>query len=282
MTDQPTETEILAAIRKSGYLMEQEVASALEALGFHVQTNRAFEDVDEGKSRELDVAAVSGVHSDDTNKVAVFVELLCECKNSTNPFVFLLRPRTEADNHRNVEEILLPRTVFHVPIEGRPNTMQSMAAIDYLGIRGLRHQTNEKLKAVQFAKIVRDKSQWVANHAGLYDAIFYPLVKALLARRREISGRKGDWRYVWLFSPVVVTSGSLYVLDTTVQAPVPAQVDNVSFTRHIKDGQIDGHFTIEFVTQKWLCDYVTSRVAPFGENVASLVKRSPENFRKER
>ncbi len=71
MADQPTDTEILAAIRESGYLMEQEVASVLEGLGFHVQTNRAFEDVDEGKSRELDVAAVSRVHSDDTNKVSL-------------------------------------------------------------------------------------------------------------------------------------------------------------------------------------------------------------------
>ena len=35
--------------------MEQEVATQLEALGFHVSTNMAFEDIEEGKSREIDV-----------------------------------------------------------------------------------------------------------------------------------------------------------------------------------------------------------------------------------
>ena len=36
MSSEPNTEEILAALRKSGYLMEQEVATELENLGFNV------------------------------------------------------------------------------------------------------------------------------------------------------------------------------------------------------------------------------------------------------
>ncbi|HZQ90365.1 MAG TPA: hypothetical protein VFA60_01075 [Terriglobales bacterium] len=58
---QPTAEDIVAAIKASGYLIEQEVATILEKLGFHVQTNRAYQDVEESKSREIDVWAIGSV-----------------------------------------------------------------------------------------------------------------------------------------------------------------------------------------------------------------------------
>lgn len=42
------------------------MASTLEALSLHVQTNRALEDLDEGKSCELDVASTKRLHVGDT------------------------------------------------------------------------------------------------------------------------------------------------------------------------------------------------------------------------
>ena len=52
MNNSPNPKDIIAALKQSGYLMEQQVATQLQALDFHVWTNWAFEDVDEGKSRE--------------------------------------------------------------------------------------------------------------------------------------------------------------------------------------------------------------------------------------
>ena len=42
----PSHIDIITALRQSGYLMEQQVATQLEALGLHVWTNWAFEDID--------------------------------------------------------------------------------------------------------------------------------------------------------------------------------------------------------------------------------------------
>ena len=57
MKNYPGPDEIIQALKKSGYLMEQVVATQLENLDFHVHTNWAFRDPDEGKSREVDVRA---------------------------------------------------------------------------------------------------------------------------------------------------------------------------------------------------------------------------------
>lgn len=78
--------------------MEQEVATQLESLNFHVWTNWAFEDSDEGKSREIDVRAIKRVAHNEEKKLSAFVEIIVECKKSTNPFVFIGRPKNQTDN----------------------------------------------------------------------------------------------------------------------------------------------------------------------------------------
>ena len=49
MDQSPTKQEIADALAASGFLMEQEVATALEGIGFHAETGRAYTDPDEGK-----------------------------------------------------------------------------------------------------------------------------------------------------------------------------------------------------------------------------------------
>jgi len=55
MEKNPTNKEILAAVKESGYLVEQRVATIFESLDFYVQTNRAYEDFEESERREIDV-----------------------------------------------------------------------------------------------------------------------------------------------------------------------------------------------------------------------------------
>jgi hypothetical protein len=97
MSNNPTNEQILEAIEQSGYLLEQHVATRLEALDFYVRTNVAFEDPDEGKSREIDVSAFKRVAHNETAKVSAFVDLIVECKNASNPLVFIARSKNEGD-----------------------------------------------------------------------------------------------------------------------------------------------------------------------------------------
>jgi hypothetical protein len=95
----PTPEEILEALSRTGFLLEQEVATELQNLGLHVNTGVAFEDPDEGKSREIDVLATS-FHMNHKNMVGVQYEIVCECKNTQWPFV-LIGPAKMANEFLN-------------------------------------------------------------------------------------------------------------------------------------------------------------------------------------
>ena len=67
----PSAAEVAGALQASGYLFEQEVATSLENLGFHVETNSAFLDRELEKSRELDIRAVKVAYHDKANHLQV-------------------------------------------------------------------------------------------------------------------------------------------------------------------------------------------------------------------
>ncbi len=108
MAAEPTLEEIMSAIEDSGYLMEQKAATQVEQLGYYVRTNVAFEDSEEGKSREIDVLAVKRVARNEDAKLSAFVELIVECKNNSNPFVFIARPKNEVDQATPPAHLIFP------------------------------------------------------------------------------------------------------------------------------------------------------------------------------
>lgn len=267
MSSSPTPEQILGALRKSGYLMEQEVATELESLGLHVWTSWAFEDPDEGKSREIDVRAIKRVAVDEQKKISAFVEFLVECKNSTNPFVFLGRPKSRTDDAYVPQELVLPGQ--HLTTDNR--MYQPNNPFFQLGFHRIHHGTIAPNKAVQFCRINRKNGTWDANHGGLFNSMFYPLAKALTARKKEFASEQSrmPWRDFWCFVPIVVTSGQIYYVDATDPEPSPQERDFVSFQRDIKSGDLQGVFAVDFVRQNRLAQF-------FGECIQPIVDRMTE------
>ncbi|WP_442678317.1 hypothetical protein ACSBM8_12350 [Sphingomonas sp. ASY06-1R] len=272
----PTSDEIMKAIGESGYLMEQEVATQLERRGLNVRTNVAFEDPDEAKSREIDVTAVQRVAFAESAKLAAFVELIVECKNSSNPFVFIARPKNAADRRERPQEFVFPfrYTSRKTAPEGHA-IARDTHAFHHLGFDRAYAVHSASWKAVQFCRIDRKGAGWHANHGGLYDATFYPMAKALVARQKGVPKmqRDGDWAYIWLFFPIVVTSGDLILIDSSADQPAPKSVDHVSFQRDLKSGKLSGNFTVTFVRQDALEALMMQVVDP----VAALARDLIEN-----
>ena len=170
MSEHPTKEQIIDAIEASGYLMEQRVGTRLESLGFHVSTNVAFEDPDEGKSRELNIRAIKRVAKNDDKKLAVIVELLVECKNSSNPFVFVTRAKNASDAHRSPRHFRFPRRYeSRKQIGGGKSLYRSPDPFFHLGFDKVHYEHRLQSKAVQFCRIDRKGKEWTANHGGLYN-----------------------------------------------------------------------------------------------------------------
>ena len=85
-----TEKEMEDSILRSGYLLEQRVEVVLEKNFYFVTTNDAYPDPVTGKSREIDINALSAFKlSKDLD--FLFSRFLCECENNHQPVVFFVK-----------------------------------------------------------------------------------------------------------------------------------------------------------------------------------------------
>lgn len=275
MNVSPNSEEIIDALKKSGYLMEQEVASQLEALDFHVFPNQAYEDLEEGKSREIDIVARKRVAHSEESKLSAFIEILAECKNSTNPFVFVRRPKNQADNSHVPQELVFPLERYEAQEEqgtvGR--RIRYKSPFFHLGFKELHYDYARDMKAVQFCRIFRKGKNWQANHGGLYDSIFYPMAKAVTSSKqiRLDFNRSGDWRNFWFIFPMVVVSGDIYYVDSTTSHPVPVSSGHVTFKRQIQSEKLNGIFAVDFVRQNQIEAFVSDCLNPLASKAADLV-----------
>jgi len=287
MSDKPTIEEITSALKASGYLMEQEVATTLETEGFDVITNHAFADPEEGTSREIDVLAHRTTYQNREHRMAINVDLICECKNNQLPFVFICREKNFHDCRRIPHEILFPNATYYLPKES-DNAMVPIPAFFYLRLDKYHYYYQDQLKAVQFCRILRKGKGWEANHAGIYNSIFYSIVKALEARKREVTpefSSVDEWHQVWFFFPIVVLDGEIYSINSTSPDPKPDQVDHVTFVREVRSPSITGRYVVDFVTRQGLVDFLTDKALVLASRLAAimdgdaqlLLKSSPLN-----
>ena len=232
--------------------MEQEVATQLEALGFHVSTNQAFKDVEEGKSREIDITAIKRVAHNEKERLSAFVEIIAECKNNKNPFVFIGRPKNRADEEYAPQEFVFPILEYMARERRGDSWVQfSRKPFFHLGFDKVHYDFTNQTKAVQFCRIDRKGNRWEANHGGLYDSIFYPMAKAVTARKQTIPHPRhaDDWRFFWLFVPIVVTSGDIFYIDSMERDPGPEPRSHVTFKREVRSEKLNGIFAVDFVRQ---------------------------------
>lgn len=280
--DEPTEAQILSALEESGFLFELECAAALESLGFHVESSWPFPDPDLGKSRELDLRAIRLVYSDELARIQVFVELLVECKAFEAPLVFLERPK----NKRELEsprpsEYCFPRTQYRQQLT--PSSYRELSGFEYFGLASEHYYYREPAKAIQFVKVVRKGSQWVANHDGVHDAIVLPLAKALEARKAELPGRAphgSESCAIWLFFPVVLVRGRLLVHVPGAPEPL-VERGRATYVRGLNSEPLRGAYMIDFVTLQYLQSYIETEVLSFASAVSELARSKTPAIRGE-
>ena len=280
--NEPSDPQILDALAASGFLFEHECATAIEALGFHVETSWPFADSDQGKSRELDLRAIRLVHRDETAKIQVFVELLVECKDFDAPLVFLERPK----NKREVEapvpnEYLFPRPHYRRQLTA--NSYQEVNGFQYFNLVDSHYYYSEENKATQFVKVVRKGSQWTANHDGVHDAIVLPLAKALEARKSEFSKhapRRDDWCSIWLFFPIVLVRNRLLAHNPDLLTPLNDR-GRVTYVRGLDSQPLHGAYMIDFVKLANLPNYVENEVLVFASAVSEVTKSKGSALRGE-
>ena len=88
--DRIARQEMVDALRRSGYLLEQRVRSILGERGYYVQTNSAYPDPETGKSREYDISAIGATRLYKKTLDFIFPVVICECENNDQPVAFFV------------------------------------------------------------------------------------------------------------------------------------------------------------------------------------------------
>lgn len=288
MTDRPFPTpssdDVIAALERTGFLLEQRVAQEVRAAGFYVQTGRAFKDPEEGKSREVDVYAFKRLFANEKGDITLGVKLLIECKKSTGPYVVLGRKLSDDERSMPPHSHTMPinSVKWEERAEGLRIYRKSKSLWNVLGLHELPHSpSRDERKGLQLVRMHLKNKEWQADNSSIFDSLTLPLMKAVEAFRppRDKASTVPKYAHMELCFPAVVTSGELFYVDADAGDPLAERVEWVSIDRDVDMEGMSGNFSMDVVNYDSLGDYLSTRVLEFSKEVREVVVSGPERLR---
>ena len=245
--DAPTPDDILNAIKATGFLMEQRVASCVESLGFHTWTGYPFADPEESKSREIDVRGYRQIRKEDT-KLIIELELLCECKSNDHPFVFLTRGKKDHDRRLFCpDQYVFPFDKYETRTE---KMMTYLPGFRHFEFAKHHYYEQENQKAVQFCKISARKEEldgkpW--RHLRLRHFLSLgkggPCPNESHRHGTQTVVRPNGWKSINILMPIVVLHGRMYRIDAVAQPLEVSEISHISFVRELSSKAISGRIS---------------------------------------
>jgi hypothetical protein len=203
-----TRDDATKALLNSGYLLESRLEQVLVARGYYVDANDAYPDPATGKSRELDLMAITA-RGLSREYDFVFNVLLIECVNNPQPLVLLTKkPQVGFLFHEDVRLAGLPAKLFDQR-SGRWTKLQ-----EAIHLEKFHHYCTGRV-ATQFCSFARKKAggEWMALHEGPHFDSFAKLCDAVdyFQHKHFTSWRFSDKEAVNVefYYPVLVVQGDL-------------------------------------------------------------------------
>lgn len=263
------------AIQRSGYLLEQRVEAILTKEWGFAETSKVFPDPDTGKSREIDISAISATQIYKKGYGFIFPILLCECENNSRPLVFFTRES-------------LISFLYHeqVKVSGIPVKFWSedgyVSFSEFTGMEKFHHYCKGTI-ATQYCtfQLKKDKSSWMALHSEEQHDTFNSLIKAV---DYAIAQHFDDWVLpdkvdeedvnVQVYYPLVILQGSLYSATLKDNSLTLRKSKHVQFRKELflhRTNEVET-YQIDVITEDYLPDYLKI-IEPEMERVKKVFQR---------
>ena len=267
---QSIESMMSEALLRSGYVMESRIVHSLVKSGFFIEPNQRMVDPSTGKSREIDLVAElwdsihESLHSG--MKASVNVHFVCEAKNNPYPIVLL----TELPFSPNLE-------TWNSLYEGRTGFFRhehpEPSFFDFL--------TQDQKQYTQYCSFKPKKNgknpKWLAWHPDDFHDDLEKIVTYCRLEAKQIEEFNDDYHRLFLYLPVVILAGNLYVAQSQVSTVSLSRVD---YGIHMHFGIHEGSQSLSlvlFVTEE---NYLTlfDKIIRFGQGMEDMVvqKLSPD------
>lgn len=245
--------EMIGAIERSGYLLEQRVSAILRRHSYYAQTNPAYPDPETGKSREYDVSAISGVRLSKKRMDFLFPVLLVECENNQQPVVFFsAESRVSFLHHQEVRCSGLPVRFW----DGR----RFISFSRFLGMEKFHHYCKGPV-ATQYCSFHRKNtsSSWIALHDEGHHQTFSSLINALESSIEEhyegwVLPDRGveEPLNIQVYYPVLVLQGPIYRAETRRRKLVVESCEHVQFRKQVWSSRRNNEYQIDVITERYL------------------------------
>lgn len=250
------------ALLRSGYVLESRIVHALVQNGFFVEPNQRILDPTTGKSREIDLVTElwDSVHekSHFKTRVCVTVHFVCEVKNNPYPIV------------------LLTELPFSPALETWDSLHESRTGFfrdEHLDPSFFDFLTDGQKPYTQYCSFKPKKtgkdSEWLAWHPDDFHDDLENIISYCRLKAKQMEGLNDDYHRLFLYMPVVILGGDLYVARPQDATMAPSKVDAAL---HMHFGIHEGEQCLSlvlFVTEE-NCLTLFDKVIRFGQDLEAM------------
>ena len=247
------------AIKRSGYLIEHRIEQILREEGYYVDTNPVFPDPETGKSREIDIEAISDVRIYKEGYNFVFPFLICECESNAQPMVFFTKESEIAFMHHE-----------EVKVSGMPVKFWQedgyVSFSEFTGMEKFHHYCKETI-STQYCtfQLKKDKSSWMALHSEEQHDTFNSLIKAL---EYKIADHYNGWVFpdkiyekdinIQVYYPLVILQGQLYSATLKNNRLILRKSRHIQFRKELFVSRINKveTYQIDVISEEYIRDYL--------------------------
>lgn len=274
---EPTESEVLDALGRTGFLLEQRVAQIFKQKhDFDVELNYPFVDQETGKSREIDVYASRAGFAGDSSTGAPFVDSMyfVECKNTEDPLLLIGPEDFSRGYYANVFKSDFDPLSLGWEGESRPYNTANF--LRFYNIPG--NPQEARFTGNQLVKMNRQSGKWRADNSGIFDGVTYPLAKIShhMAKKDESVPDEDLVPSYTLLSCILVTSGPLYAVAVGAEESSVQKVPWAPLARSFSGDGLRGTYLFEVVQYEHLSRYLDNVTIRYYNGI---VERLVENSR---
>jgi hypothetical protein len=247
------------AIQRSGYLLEQRVATVITKEWGFTGTNPVFPDPDTGKSREIDIDAISATQIYKKGFNFIFPILLCECVNNPQPLVFFAK-----------ESFLSFLHSAQVKVSGIPVKIWQkdgyISLSKFVGMEKFHHYCKGAV-ATQYCtfQLKKGKLPWMALHNEEQHDTFNSLIKAL---DYKIAEHFDSWHLpqkadkeginIQIYYPLVILQGRLYSATLDKNQLILKKSKHIQFRKEFfvtRTNEVET-YQIDVINEEYLPSYL--------------------------
>jgi hypothetical protein len=250
-----TRKELREALLRSGYLIESRVESFLLDAWGYVEANAAYEDPLSGKSRELDVFALTSDKGGPEEFDFFFNILLIECINNPQPLAFITKEPLAPFLHQDAIRFSgLPIKILE---QGSRDSWIGLG--EFLAIEKFHHYCEGRV-ATQFCSFTQKKSgqekEWFANHEEPH---FDSIKKLCDAVDYYASSHFRNWTFdehenlnIQIYYPLLIVQGELLEVKTINKKISTNETQHIQFRRSAVVGGDELSYQIDVIQEAYL------------------------------